>query len=321
MSDSLEQVSVESPDGRILTGVGAPVESLQETVESRSEAAPEPVSDAAATPSPERSEGGQFKAKEPKGRARFQELTSERDTYKGQAESALERAERAERELSELKSKPQAQSQPVTEPEPAPVVRARPSEDEVGAKYPTYADFVEDLADWKAEKRILAAKEEFQQILSERDMRQSLSSHVQTIGSRGREAYKDFDTVIQASPVLFSPDHQRAILMAPHSEHVQYALASDLALAERIAAITDPFLLGLEFAKLGPSSVSAPSSPRVVSPASTPAGVSSKAPAPYQPVGTGTKTTSPPLEDLAAAGDYEAYKARRSSDLRAVARR
>lgn len=34
-----------------------------------------------------------------------------------------------------------------------PGLRAKPSEDEVGTKYSSYADFVEDLSDWRAEAR------------------------------------------------------------------------------------------------------------------------------------------------------------------------
>ena len=113
--------------------------------------------------------------------------------------------------------------------------------------------------------------------------------------------------------VQFSPGHQMAILHVPNAEHVIYALAKDEALARRIAAIDNPVLLGMALAEFQPS--------RVATPASTQMGSSSKAPAPYQPVGSGTKTASPALEDLAASGDYESYKARRMSDLKGTTRR
>ncbi len=256
-----------------------------------------------------------------KGQERFRQLEHERDTHKKQAESAQQRAERAERERDEVKRNFEAlrtQPKATVQTESTVATRERPSEDQVGSKYPTYADFVEDLADWKAEQRETKLRQDIASTVSERieadRARQSLTSHATDIKARGREAYQDFDAVLTASDVMFSPGHQQAILMMPGSEHVQYALGKDRALAERISQVNDPFMLGLELAKLIPSG-------RAVSPASTRPTAIPKAPVPYQPVGSGSKTTSPPLEDLAADGNYDAYKARRSADLKLAARR
>lgn len=54
---------------------------------------------------------------------------------------------------------PSGQPQPPAAAQVEPT-RQKPSEDEVGAKYPTYADFVEDLAEWKSEQRDAARQRE-----------------------------------------------------------------------------------------------------------------------------------------------------------------
>lgn len=336
MSDPNAQVSVEQ-DGRILTGVGVDAASLEQAM-SRESAEPvstggrasEATTDVSAVtggpaaesaqpekPGPAREDDGTFK-KLTKGQRRFQELEHERDTFRTRAESAQQRAERVEREFAEFKRQ-QAAAPPT--PEPAPTSRQKPTWNDT--LYSTYEDFTEDLADWKAEQREIKVRADFDRLVSERieadRAGQRFTSHVRDIQTRGRETYQDFDAVLGSSDVLFSPVHQQAILEVEGSEHVQYALGKDRALAERIAAMptqtaADMLRLGLEFSKLIPSS-------RAVSPASTRSTVTSQAPAPYQPVGSGSKTTSPPLEELAAAGNYDAYKARRSSELRVAARR
>lgn len=61
------------------------------------------------------------------------------------------RAAQLEAELQRLKTTPAA-----VKPAELAAARPKPKEDEVGSKYPSYADFIEDLADWKAEQRMAA---------------------------------------------------------------------------------------------------------------------------------------------------------------------
>lgn len=167
------------------------------------------------------------------------------------------RAAELEQQLNEAR-KPKA-PEPVKDAQPAAETRKKPSADEIGTKYPSYEDYVEDLADWKLEQRLakddLDAKIEAR--FQARLQQQQQKEHVTGISERGRAAYPDFQEAIDASDVWFSPMHQRAILDTPGSEHIQYALAKDPHLARRIAAIDNPVTLGLEFARLLPSTTAA----------------------------------------------------------------
>jgi hypothetical protein len=109
----------------------------------------------------------------------------------------LSRAEKAEKELEEARkpkeTKPAESSTAKPEPKPATetATRPKPTFQDKGAdgkaKYGSYEEFVEDLADWKAEKRIAAERVEQQAA----QQRQALSKQLEE--ARGR--YTDFDPV------------------------------------------------------------------------------------------------------------------------------
>jgi len=319
--DSNTLVSVEDAQGRILSGVGVTEASLQETVEAR-----EPVDPSAEAPSPATPESplpvrgrdessGQFK----KGRAdkRIGQLTAQKSEEIQKREVAEARALALEHRLAALEAHrsqlqtPQAQAtqEPAT---PAPT-RTKPSEDEVGVKYQTYADFAEDLADWKVEQRLQAFDFDARirtSIEADRASR-AQQEYVQSFATRARSVYPDFDAVLaQADASIQFPD-LRVLINAPNAEHLVYHLAKDKELARKIATERDPIRLGYLMASVqGPPQGSA-------SPAPPPPPVASSAPAPYQPVGSSTRTSAPTLDDLASKGfDYDAsgYREKRRSD-------
>jgi hypothetical protein len=260
-------------------------------------------------------EGQPDTPKEPRGRQRYAELTKARDEAKAAVLAEKQRNDALASRLALLEAATTKALQPEQPVEPVPEGRQKPTSAEIGTKYVDYESFVEDLSDWKAEQREIKLREEFnarfeQRIEAERASR-AQSSQADTVLTRGRAAYTDFDAKVSACPVVFPEAMLRAIVALPHAEHIEYALASDPALAARIAKIPDGLTLGLELAKLQPSEGR-------VMPASQPRAVrSSQAPPPFEPVGTGTQTTSPPLADLAASGNYEAYKAQRKAMLAA----
>jgi hypothetical protein len=262
---------------------------------------------------------GQPETKEPKGRARYSELTKARDEAKAQFAAEKQRNDELASRLALLEAATTKALTPEPQRELEPQGRQKPTSNEIGTKYADYDAFTEDLADWKAEQREIKLREEFNarfeaRIEAERASR-AQSSQADTVLTRGRASYQDFDAVVNACPVVFPEAMLKAILSLPQAEHIEYALASDPKLAERIAKIPDGLTLGLELAKLQPSEGS-------VIPASQPRAVrSSQAPPPFEPVGTGTRTTSPPLADLAASGNYEAYKAQRKAMLAGGTRR
>lgn len=312
----LNPVSVTQGD-RVLTGVGADPEQLAQTMERHDDKTPIQTPDAPAQPD----------EKPTRGQKRFSQLTSERDKEKN-------RAEAAERERDELRARlARASSASVSVPERQPEsvqpqrekpseTRAKPQESEIGTKYQTYPDFIEDLADWKAEQRLAALN--FDAVADKRieaanASRTQAERETQEI-ARGRQAYPDFDAVIRGAQHLWTnnwPDHiVQFIQNAESPEHLRYALAKDPQLAEQVRT-SHPVQAGMILAKLMPA-------PAVVTPASTAGAGTVTPPQPYQPVGSGSKTTAPPLADLPKKGGFDfdksGYRERRAAE-RGVTRR
>ncbi len=311
-----EQHRIEMPDGVVLSGMGGDVDAITESFEQRHEelhpepAAAEPVAPVTATPAEP------VDKPRTRGQKRFDQLTAERETEKRRADAAEARAKELEAKLTAPVPQPVA----VVEPPNAPVVaeRAKPQESEVGTKYPSYADFVEDLSDWKSEQKIAALRTELDARTGARieavQASRTRSDYVNTkVFPAGRTVYPDFDAVLQSAlerkqMVPFAA--QEAILKLPNPEHAIYALAKDDAkVADIVKVIHDPVMLGIAISQLMPRE-------SVASPASTaPVVRTTNAPAPPQPVGAGTRTTSPSVEE-AALVSQEAY--RRARGLKAV---
>ncbi len=319
--DPNAQHSIEMPDGVVLSGVGGDAEALrihfEERAEERADAQQPTPTEPAAAKSQAAVEGHKTR-----GQKRFDKLTAEAAEATRRADAAEARAKELETKLAAAPTVAPVATQPVAEPtQPvAPVAatptRPKPSEAEVGEKYQTYSDFVEDLADWKAEQRELKLVATLDarstaRIEADRATRNRTEYVNGTVFPAGRAAYPDFDAVLKANQRPVSPLHHEAILKLPHPEHVLYALCKDDAKLEKISAITDPIQLGIELAQLIPRESVAP-------PASTaPVVRTTNVPPPIQPVGASTRTTSPTIEELAKAGEYEAYKAARAAARRA----
>lgn len=97
--------------------------------------------------------------------------------------------------IKELESKPAGKQDVQTEPSPIPApqyTRQKPTADDKNPdgtpKFESYEDFVEDLADWKAEQRLETAKREQQQ----NDAQKALQAQIEEARSR----YDDVDEVI-----------------------------------------------------------------------------------------------------------------------------
>lgn len=336
MSESdLQPVSVEH-DGRVLTGVGVSVEQLEETMarhapESSAPASPEvtPASGPAAAPAAEASAD----VPKTKGRARYSELTAERDTAKREREEAQRERDAIKAELEALKSRP------APEPAPAPPASTAvsaadpadefefPSYEEALAKYPTL-----DWNQWDRERLKAFAQWNTAHVTRQLNLDARISSSIEavqasrqaadrlaSIRTRGKAAYPDFDAVLQAPHVAqanWPLEKLQAIFELDTPEHVQYALAKDPALAERLRTEPNIVRFGMAIAQLIPAaSGAAPASPGSTG--------SVIAPAPYQPVGSGSKTTVTPSAELAKKGfDFDAsgYRERRAAE-RGVTRR
>ncbi len=328
MSETLEVVSHEQ-DGRILSGVGASVEELADTMDRHTpeEQQIAPVSGADPAPAPAAKATGTTQAEvdaavaaleKPvtRGQKRFAELTREREDAR--REAAALRLENEQLKASQARpavaaSAPAPATPPVAAaPSPAkPETRAKPTEDEIGTKYQSYGDFVEDLADWKAEQRLASLDLDARvrtSIEADRASRSFQDTVAKTLAA-GREAYPDFDAVRAASDVKFPQPVLDVILAMDEAKHVIYQLAKDRSLAERVAN-ADPYQVGLILGSLRTAQAGAP-------PASPARSTVTPPPAPYQPVQGGSKTTVPPSADLAKAGfdfDKSGYRERRAAE-------
>lgn len=301
-----DQGDIELANGITLSGMGGDVDALREQFEERHEerAATQPAKPTATA----------VAEKEPKGRERYGKLTRERDDSLAKLTAAETRVRELEAQIAAPPVAPIAEVPRVVPPAvEAQPTRPKPTEAGIGTKYAEYADFVEDLADWKAEQReakLIADLEarSTQRIEADRASR-TLADHVKdVIFPAGRAHYTDFDATIAASSKSVPYAVQAAVFKLAHPEHLIYALAKDETKIDGLAALmADPIALGIAVAQLMPRE-------SVASPASTaPVVRSTNVPAPIQPVGAGTRTTKPTLQELAASGDYDAYKAARAA--------
>lgn len=296
-------------DGRVLSGVGVSADRLAETMD-RHAPEPEPETPPAAEP------GAAQPEKVTRGRQRFSDLTRERE--EARAETAKERTAREalEREVTELRAKVQPAASPEPAKEPAKAAeptRPKPSEDEIGTKYQSYADFTEDLADWKYEQRQVAADpaKTVREILAQEREQQTFVSELRASQDRARKAYPDFDTLLKGPaadiPLGRTPqegvERVRFIVQHPQSEHIQAAILKDVAVAKSLQA-ADAYTFGTIVAGLVPP-------PTPAKPAWTPP------PSPHPTVGASSPTTGKSSGELAAKGyDFDAsgYREKRAAE-------
>lgn len=246
-----------------------PVETVAKPEAEKVEAEPDPASEA----------GKALAAKKGSLQARIDELT--REKKQAGAEAASLRAR-----LEALEAKPRAE-------EPAKVeATGKPK----AGDFENYEDFVEALADWKADERIKAevARQTgaAQQTAVERRQNE--------VRAKAMEAHPDSDDVLQAfvdAGHVFHPAVSAAVLHEELGHEIAYAVAKDPALHAAIAAAANPMvaigrLIGrLEAAKETPK----------------PAVVVSKAPEPVKPVSS---------EGSAASGGFDPAKSHSLAEFR-----
>ncbi len=311
----LTPVSVESSDGRVLTGVGTTTEALTEVMERH---AP-PAAPATAPP------------KEPKGRARFDALTAEREAEKTARTAAETERDALKQRLEALEKAPPTAAVPAAPAEPvaAPEKFTFPTYETYLVSNPnaTWDDWndakIDAHSDWKIAKLDLDGR--VRSTLDAERASRAVGETISAVDERGRKAYPDFEAVRTNGPGSSinlgpTPAHAaarvQAILKLSNSEHVQYAIGKDAALAHRLAAMTD-VEFGIALASLAPASAAA-------SPASTAQAGSVTPPPPYQPVGSGSKTTVPPSAELIPKAGYDfdksGYREKRAAE-RGVNRR
>lgn len=178
-----------------------------------------------------REDTGQFKDGKVRHRAQSQKATAAdvpriaELTKNWRAEQ--ERASKLEAELSQLRSS----STQLRNEAPA-ATRTKPSEDEIGAKYQTYADYVEDLADWKYEQRRAAEKAESDKTTQASQQEAATREVIQTFASRVSEFVKttpDYHEKVNAAAELDNAiplSLERALMLHDNGPAIVYHLAT-----------------------------------------------------------------------------------------------
>jgi hypothetical protein len=198
-------------------------------------------------------------------------------------EKRLTEAETRAKVLAEIKETVPAANKPVPE------------------NYTDYADYLEDLADYKAEEKFNALTqkqkdaEQNAKYQSEAERQNERKSEMISIGER---KYDDFEEVVANSKYAISNAAYFAILETENAADVLYHLATNKADAERISALS-PYAQAKEIGKLEDKLLAAPKK------------LTSDAPEPIKPVGGAKAITQGYRPDMTDA-EYAAWRNRKS---------
>jgi hypothetical protein len=213
------------------------------------------------------------------------------------------RAEQLERELAALRS-------PKTPDAPAAVqyTRPKPTEDEIGSRYRTHADFVEDLAEWKWEQREVSRARAEAQTKHQTEYQTEIAAYEKrTIDARTR--YADFDEKVTTPlPTPLTATIGDFLLSSEHGPDLAYYLATHHDDYRRISALSQ----GRAWAELGKLETSVAS--KLSEPKTPPAPPVTKAPAPIPPIASGAITPTKSLDELAKTAALADWRKARRAD-------
>lgn len=230
------------------------------------------------------------------------EETEEKPKHKGGFQKRIDhltkelRAKEREAELlaeiARLKGEPLAEKKPAVEP----VKVGKPKLDD----YASYEDFVEALADFKAEEKYQSLKakdeEKLQTESNEADLRQKFDAHVKRV-MVAQEKYPDYDEVIaniDSEQDAIPEGLALTIMELDNGPDVAYHLAKDPELTAKLKGMSVLKAIA-ELGKLSDKLTAKTEEPRKPKTA---------APAPIKPVATGTTKSAVPLAEMS----YSEYK-------------
>jgi len=107
--------------------------------------------------------------------------------------------------------------------------------------YVSDEDYLEALTDWKVEQKTKSTVEVTAKTTEEEEDRQAaaaLYEVVDTVVEKGRDKYKDFDTVAMAKDVMITLDMFEVIVESPVAEDIVYHLGSNPDIAADIAKMS-----------------------------------------------------------------------------------
>lgn len=207
------------------------------------------------------------------------------------------RAQQLEQELQALKTpgdtRPAPESQPATRP--------KPTEDEIGTKYRTHAEFVEDLADWKFEQREAARTRAEQASKAQQTEAEAVTAYNERL-VQARTALPDLDEVLaRPLPAPLTRTIGDFLLTSPVGPQLAYHLSTHHDDYTRIRALP----VGRAWAELGKLETSLE---KATTPAPAASPQISKAPDPVRVPVAGAVTPSTSLDQLASTASLAEWR-------------
>lgn len=308
-------------DGRTPAETPTPVETpVAEPAPVVAEAAEEP---AEPDPPQPRNEHGQFQSKHKKGSMQYRmdqktwEAAEARRTLDRERQERQQLQQEREQLRQRLDALERGSRTPAAEPAPkAPDPADKPKLEQ----FDTYEEFVEAVADWKADQKFKARDEQAQQHAFMQDRRR-IGTEFQQRKAEFAKTVADFDEVVNTDAISLSPVMSEALVTSAHGPAIAYYLGKH---PEETARLTQ------ESAHYAPA-VAAPLMQRLLedraqsflaslkpassaSPAQTTAVIRQAAPAPIKPVGSGLSVADTAPDDLPFGPDYVARMNQRDLD-------
>jgi hypothetical protein len=257
-------------------------------------------------PDPASEAGKALASKKKSLQARIDAMAAERAQTQRERDAIAAEAAALRAELVALR----APKQPAAEAPAVQATRPKPTEEQVGTTYPTYADFVEDLAEWKSEQRDARRQAEAattQQTRQEQAEQAAFQQRATTWAER-REAFAASTPAFVEKAVPFL-DHVfpgtpigDVIMESAVGPQLALYLAENEAEVRRIIALhplTQLRELGKIEAKLEPAApAAAPAAPVV-----------SKAPAPVRPIAGTPAASTPDPKTMNSVAEWRKHRA------------
>lgn len=266
----------------------------------------EPAASTVEAPSSETAPEGEAKPEPAQTKPQEKKPKPTADERIAQLEATIEKIRKGSGSERKTETAPVAQTPPS-----APQTRPKPTAEEKDGdkpKYSTYEDFVEDLADWKAEQRIATQQREQQEQNQKREFSAKVAESEQRYGDKFKE------TVAPAANAISEaiPANHIVQVMLNESEvlpDLLFTIGSDAAeLADFVKMAKENPGKALRYIALTESLIRDELAQK---PAKTETPVKPQTQAPKPPAEVGGRATSPgdQLTEAAKAGDFRAFKA------------
>lgn len=177
----------------------------------------------------------------------------------------------------------------------------QPAEKPVSENFASYDDYLEALADFKAEQKVVEIEEKRRQAEIDNQYRSEAERQTErrhALVDEGESKYSDFEEVVSASKLQIAEPAYLAILESDISSDLVYHLAKDTAEADRISKLS-PYAQAKEIGKIEDRL----SAKKPI--------IKSNAPPPINPV-NGSKDFTKSMDEMSVA-EYEAEARKRGA--------